>query len=96
VSRDVPPAGWARVATLEQICADFARRLSVLEHDGGERSDRLDEVEQAVRLLVASQRQAQEMQALRQRRIEVRMEVLTVVLALVAVFVSVVTAVVHL
>lgn len=91
----MPATDGERIARNESRIEDIRARLLALEQELEEVSSRNRKTEWAVKLIVDAHRNAQELEARRQRRIEVRLEILAAVIATAAVLVSIVFGVIH-
>lgn len=84
-----------RIARNESRIEDIRARLLSLEQEVEEVSSRNRKTEWALKLIMDANKNAHELEARRQRRLEVRLEVLAAVIAATAVLVSIVLGVIH-
>jgi hypothetical protein len=91
----VPLPDGERLATLETKVAELQRDLDVLLHAADKRSDRVRELEGAVKLMIQAQKLARQAEERQYRRLELRLSILTVIIGIGAIIVPVALAFGH-
>lgn len=91
----MPLPDGERLATLETKVAELQRDLDVLLHAADKRSDRVRELEGAVKLMIQAQKLARQAEERQYRRLELRLSILTVIIGIGAIIVPVALAFGH-
>ena len=84
-----------RLARVEERLGELRREFDKRMRDADERSDRVRELEAAMKLLLQAQKVAREQEDRQYRRLELRIQILTLVVGLAAVVSSVVAVYAH-
>ena len=84
-----------RLARVEQQLGDLRREFDARMRDADERSDRVRELEAAMKLLLQAQKVAREQEDRQYRRLEMRIQILTLVVAFAAVVGPLIAAYTH-
>ena len=84
-----------RLARVEQQLGDLRREFDKRMRDADERSDRVRELEAAMKLLLQAQKVAREQEDRQYRRLELRIQILTLVVGFAAVVSPVVAVYAH-
>lgn len=89
------PTDGERLATLEQRVGDLARTIGEHIEKAERRSDRVRELEAALRAMMATMREARDGEKRQYQRIEIRIQWLTLVVGLAAVISPILAVVLH-